>query len=92
MTFQLEEVLCLQNEKMQQTFDLVSKIAPKIGRRFGIRQDDITRFAKSKSSGDQQIKWVLDKWFNQPDSLANMDLYSLSWDGLKKLLMDSGLS
>ena len=86
-------MLHLQNEKTQETFDLAFKTASswkKIGRSLGIRQEDMEA-ANSQFKGDQRIKWVLSKWFNQPDNLANKDLYPLSWEGLRKLLVDSGL-
>ena len=93
MTFGWEEVLSLQNEKTHKTFNLAIKVASsweKIGQSLGIREEDMEA-AKSQFKGDQRIKWVLGKWFNQPDNLANKDLYPLSWEGLRKLFVDSGL-
>ena len=86
--FGLEEVLTLQDGD----FDLANAAASswkKIGRNLGIGKKDM-KTAKREFQGAERIKWVLGKWFNQPDDLANKDSYPLSWEGLRKLLVDSG--
>ena len=93
VTFGWEEVLCLENKKTQRSFNLAAKLSfswQKIGQTLGIEQEDM-KAANSEFEDDNLIKWVLGRWFRQPDNLVNKDLYPLSWEGLRKLLVDSGL-
>ena len=90
--FGWDELLSLRNERTKKTFNLATKIAAswqEVGRSLGIEEEDMKSVETFKDV--ERIEWVLSRWFNHLDNLTNKDLYPLSWEGLRKLLVDSGL-